>query len=148
MLLPMPSPSSAPAADLLAMPSPSSPPAPALLPMPVAPFPATDPAQARVRVAAAAPSSTAPRQALAPPLVPIARETPAFPHEALAAGLDTGNVKARLTIDEDGNVESVDIVKASHRSFHRAVRDALAHWRFAPGAPGRTTDVDVAFKRD
>ena len=119
---PMAAPAADPAPALMTMRSPSG--LPALLPMPAAP----------------ASSEPAP--------VPIARETPSFPREALAAGLDSGSVKARLTIGAKGNVESVDIVSASHRSFHRAVREALAHWRFEPGAPGRTTDVDVAFKRD
>ena len=145
---PMPSPAVDPAPMLLPMPSTSSVAAPALLPMPVAPSVRSEPAQAPVHVANAAPSRETPREASAPALVPIARETPAFPREALAAGLDGGSVKARLTIGADGNVESVDIVNASHRSFHRAVREALARWRFAPGAQGRTTDVDVAFKRD
>ena len=133
---------------LLPMASPPSVAAPALLPMPVVPSSRTEPAQAPVHVANAAPSSGSLREAPAAALVPIARETPAFPREAVAAGLDGGNVKARLTIGADGNVESVEIVSASHRSFHRAVREALARWRFAPGAKGRTTDVDVAFKRD
>jgi hypothetical protein len=42
----------------------------------------------------------------------------------------------------------VSIVETSHRAFTRAVRDALARWRFEPGAGGRSTIVDVAFKRD
>jgi len=32
--------------------------------------------------------------------------------------------------------------------FDRAVRKALSHGRFEPGTAGRTTTVDVAFKRD
>jgi len=84
----------------------------------------------------------------APPLVPIARESPGFPREAIAAGLSSGNVKARLTIDASGNVGDVAIVETSHRAFTRSVRDTLARWRFEPGAAGRTTMVDVAFKRD
>jgi TonB family protein len=133
-------------------------PAPALLPMPVAPAataplpsPPGAPSGAKevpLRVASAAPAAASLRPAPPPALVPIVRESPSFPREALAAGLDTGLVKARLTIDAKGNVESVDIVEASHRSFNRAVRDALARWRFEPGAEGRTTVVDVAFKRD
>jgi periplasmic protein TonB len=81
-------------------------------------------------------------------LVPISQDAPAFPREALALGLANGNVKARLTIDAKGNVSSVEVVAASHRAFDRAVRDALARWRFDPGSSGRTTIVDVAFRRD
>ena len=47
-----------------------------------------------------------------------------------------------------GNVGDVEIVESSHRAFNRAVREALARWRFAPGAAGRTTMVGMAFKGD
>lgn len=93
--------------------------------------------------AAAALAPTPPRK-----LVPIAQEPPSFPREATAAGLASGSVKARLTIDAKGNVSSVEIVEASHRAFDRTVRDALSRWRFEPGTTGRTTTVDVAFRRD
>ena len=121
--------------------------APTLLPMPAAPAAAAT-ADAPVRVASLAPPAATPRHEAASSLVPIARESPSFPREALAAGLDSGLVKARLTIDARGSVVDVDIVSASHRSFNRTVRDALSRWRFEPGAAGRTTDVDIAFKRD
>ena len=101
-----------------------------------------------IHVASAAPAAGLLRAAPTPRLVPIARDAPDFPREAIALGLATGNVKARLTVDAQGNVSSVDIVEASHRAFDRAVRDVLAHWRFEPGSAGRTTMVDIAFKRD
>ncbi|HEY3565258.1 MAG TPA: energy transducer TonB, partial [Casimicrobiaceae bacterium] len=81
-------------------------------------------------------------------LVPITQEAPAFPREALAAGLANGNVKARVVVDAKGAVSSVEIVDSSHRAFDRTVREALSHWRFEPGTASRTTTVDVAFKRD
>jgi len=101
-----------------------------------------------IHVASATPAAGLLRAAPTPRLVPIARDAPDFPREAIALGLATGNVKARLTVDAHGNVSSVDIVEASHRAFDRAVREALAHWRFEPGSAGRTTTVDIAFKRD
>jgi periplasmic protein TonB len=101
-----------------------------------------------IQIASAAPAAGLLRSAPTPRLVPIVHDTPDFPREAITLGLATGNVKARLTIDAKGNVSSVDIVEASHRAFDRAVRDALARWRFEPGSAGRTTTVDVAFKRD
>jgi protein TonB len=66
----------------------------------------------------------------------------------MAAGLASGNVKARLVVEANGHVSSVEIVEASHRAFDRAVREALSRWRFEPGTAGRSTTVDVAFKRD
>ena len=81
-------------------------------------------------------------------LTPIARETPGFPREAIAQGLASGNVTARITIDAQGRVAAVDVLQASHRAFERTVRETLARWQFEAGAAGRTTTVDVAFKRD
>jgi protein TonB len=101
-----------------------------------------------VHVASATPAAAALVRSPPRKLVPIAQEPPSFPREAMAAGLASGNVKARLTIDAKGSVSSVDIVEASHRAFDRAVRDALSRWRFEAGAAGRTTTVDVAFRRD
>ncbi|HEY3583270.1 MAG TPA: energy transducer TonB, partial [Casimicrobiaceae bacterium] len=96
-------------------------------------------------------ASAAPSAATIAParrLVPITQEAPAFPREALAAGLANGNVKARVVVDAKGAVSSVEIVDSSHRAFDRTVREALSHWRFEPGTASRTTTVDVAFKRD
>lgn len=103
---------------------------------------------APIKVATAAPAAGLLRRAPAPALVPISREPPDFPREAITAGLASGTVRARLTVDAQGNVSNVEIVEASHRAFDRVVRSALARWRFEPGAPARTTTVDVAFKRD
>jgi len=71
-----------------------------------------------------------------------------MPDQALGLGIEHGAVRARLTIDAKGNVGDVEIVESSHRAFNRAVREALARWRFAPGAAGRTTMVGMAFKGD
>jgi len=101
-----------------------------------------------IQLAAAAPASGLLRPAPLPALVPLVREAPTFPREASTLGLADGNVRARLTIDAKGNVSSVDILEASHRAFTRTVRETLMRWRFEPGTTGRTTSVDVAFKRD
>jgi protein TonB len=162
------------AAPAIAAPSPSAPPAattPAATDMspeaasrPSAHSPADNPAQ----LAPAEPPVEAPRAALPPieapraapaiepvraaapsPLVPVMREAPEFPREATAQGVDRGTVKARVTVDAQGRVASVDILDAApHRVFDRAVRNALARWQFEPGPNGRTTTVDVVFKRD
>jgi TonB family protein len=137
-------------APLPVAPSASPIPLPALIPMPAVPGPASNAAAAAppIQVATVAPTGGLLRPAPLPALVPIARESPSFPREAIALGLADGNVRARLMIDAKGNVSSVDIVEASHRAFMRAVREALLRWRFEPGTAGRTTTVDVAFKRD
>ncbi|MBK6396591.1 MAG: TonB family protein [Betaproteobacteria bacterium] len=82
-------------------------------------------------------------------LDPISRESPAFPREALAAGIDKGVVRARLSIDASGRVASVEIVDSQpRRVFDRAVSRTLSRWTYEPGAPGRTTDVEIAFDRE
>jgi len=109
-----------------------------LAPNPALQIATLSPAPASLRTPALAPSK----------LTPIARETPGFPREAIAQGLTSGNVTARITVDAQGRVASVDVLEASHRAFERTVRDTLARWQFEAGAAGRTTTVDVAFKRD
>jgi TonB family protein len=131
---------------------PTTPPAAAPPPAPSEPAHAASPAHRTdappVHLASAAPAAAVLRAPAASALVPIARESPTFPREAIALGLAHGDVKAELTIDAKGNVSDVAVVDASHRAFNRAVREALVHWRFPAGAPGRTTTVDITFKRD
>jgi TonB family protein len=101
-----------------------------------------------LQLASIAPVTVSLRAPAPAKLTPIARETPAFPREAIAQGLASGSVKARITVDARGRVAGVDILETSHRAFERAVRETLAAWQFEPGASGRTTTVDFAFKRD
>jgi protein TonB len=57
-------------------------------------------------------------------------------------------VKARLSIDAAGRVTSVDVLDAQpRRVFERAVTRTLARWTFEPGAAGRSTGIEVAFRR-
>ena len=78
----------------------------------------------------------------------VARTEPSFPHEAVAAGADSGRVRARMTIDGSGEVKRVEIVDANpRRLFDRSVTRALAQWRFNSGADGRSYEIDLDFKR-
>ena len=130
--------------------SPATPP-PALVPA-TAPAATAGPVEsaAPVVLAAAAPQpSPATKPPVAAALKAIQREQPVFPREAISAGIETGNVKARLHVDAGGNVTAVDILSAQpQRVFDRAVRGALQRWQFEPGTGTRTTDVDVAFQRN
>jgi len=119
----------------------------ATLPRPATP-PAAEPTAPPVRVASAAPLSLETR--IAPlTLTPVTREVPDFPREALAAGVDRGRVKARVTVDAAGRVSAVDVVESEpQRVFDRAVMRSLARWTFAPGEGGRTTVVEIAFRRE
>jgi protein TonB len=129
---------------------------------PPLPSPLAQTAVASAASAAAAPAPAAPPIQLAAAtttsldarmpsraLVPLMRESPEFPREALNAGVRQGTVKARLSVDEAGRVTGVDILDAQpRRVFDRAVTRTLARWTFEPGASGRTTDVEVVFQRE
>jgi TonB family protein len=98
-------------------------------------------------VAKAAPSS-APAPAATSIATPVTREAPDFPREAIRSGVDSGAVRARLSIDAAGNVTNVQIVEARPaRVFDRSVRDTLSRWKFNAGSEGRSYDTEVEFKR-
>ncbi len=64
---------------------------------------------------------------------------PDYPPALRRQGLE-GSVTVRVTIDENGRVTAVEMVKATDRSFFEETRDqALRYWRFRPatsdGAP-------------
>jgi len=90
---------------------------------------------------------TASFSALAGSLVPVSKVVPDFPREAQLASVDKGHVKARLTLDAKGEVTRVDIVDANpRRVFDRAVVRSLSQWRYEPGIPDRSVEVDLDFK--
>jgi len=79
---------------------------------------------------------------------PVHRVEPQFPRWAFRAGADHGVVIARLTVDADGTVTHVEIVKAEpQRLFDEAVVKALSQWRYVDGRAARTIDVEIAFNR-
>ena len=150
-------------------PSVASAPPPAVAAVPVAPAaPVPEPAPALVRnsaepvvlpAVASTPAPPTQLAAVAPTLqetriapvtlTPVTREVPDFPREAVNAGVSQGSVRARLTVDAAGRVSAVDIVDAQpRRVFDRAVTRTLSRWTFEPGASGRTTDVEIAFRRE
>ncbi len=107
------------------------------------------PAPGPVAIAVPAPIAAAPQAAARSALQPVSREAPVFPREALAAGVTSGNVRARVTVDPNGKVTGVEIVESQpRRVFDRAVRNALERWQFEPGTESRTTEIEVAFSRD
>lgn len=77
----------------------------------------------------------------------ISREQPEFPRDAMRAGIESGSVRARMTISAAGDVTDVAILQAQpERVFDRSVRSALGRWKFNAGADGRTFDTEVGFK--
>lgn len=74
-------------------------------------------------------ASTAPR--------PVRTVRPAYPSEALLAGLQ-GRVVIEFALDAAGVPRNLEVVDSSSGQFDAAALQALAGWRFAPPAtPGR-----------
>ncbi len=81
-------------------------------------------------VAETAPAEVAPVEKLAP----LHRVPPVYPPRAMAAGVE-GTVELEFGIAADGSVRDVRVLHAQPAGvFDAAAREALAQWRFAPGA--------------
>jgi protein TonB len=88
-----------------------------------------------------------PKPAVRRGIVPIEREDPVYPREAIRAGVAKGRVVARLKIDERGHVTDVEIhVSEPPRVFDRAVRLALEKWKFKPDGEKYVGEVEVNFQ--
>lgn len=63
---------------------------------------------------------------------PVRQVAPKYPEEARRAGV-SGEVRALLTIDEQGNVVDVRILETpGDYGFDRAVREAVSQWKYRP----------------
>lgn len=60
---------------------------------------------------------------------------PLYPSKLKEAGVD-GEVLAEFTIDKEGAVQGVKVVRSSHREFEAPVLEALQQWKFSPGEKG------------
>jgi protein TonB len=121
--------------------------APTATPTPNALTPSASAPSSNVFASAAPTARPAPKEELAPAVSVISREQPEFPRDALRAGIESGSVRARLTISASGEVTDVSILQAQPpRVFDRSVKTALGRWRFNAGSNGRTFDTDVGFK--
>lgn len=105
------------------------------------------PALAKIIGAAALACAVAAAHASTPKL--IKKVPPEFPREAVQASVDSGVVKAKLTIDGEGKVTEVSIVEAQpRRVFDRAVQRALMDWRFEASGATQTHEVRLVFRND
>ena len=78
----------------------------------------------------------------------VSRVEPEFPREAIQAGAERGQVKARMTLDGAGEVTRVEVLEANpRRVFDRAVVKTLSQWKFNAGSAGRAVEIDIEFKR-
>ena len=86
--------------------------------------------------------------AVATPKV-IKKVPPEFPREATQQSISTGVVKARMNIDAEGKVTSVEILEAEpRRIFDKSVSRALMDWRFEASGEKQTHDVKLVFKNE
>ena len=128
---------------------------PAPVTAPAAPVPTptrvAEPAPAPpAQVASAAPTArpAAPKPDLSMQTTALSREQPDFPREAIRQNIDTGTVRAKLTINAAGEVTNVAIVQSRpSRIFDRAVITSLSRWKFNPGADGRSYETEINFQR-
>jgi periplasmic protein TonB len=94
----------------------------------------------------APPAPAPPKPAVRRGIVPISREDPVYPREAIRAGISKGKVLARVNIDEKGNVTDVVIVSSDPpRVFDKAVKTALEKWRFTAEGEKYVGEIEVNF---
>ncbi len=80
----------------------------------------------------------------------VKKITPTYPRIYLLAGIE-GEVFVHATIDENGKVEKVEVVKATDKEFGPAAVDAIKQWKFKPatldGKPIKTeVTIPVKFR--
>jgi protein TonB len=74
---------------------------------------------------------------------------PEFPPEAVRKNINSGEVKAKLTIAADGKVTNVEILDANpKRVFDKATIAALMEWRFDTGGKEDTAEIKLVFRND
>ena len=114
----------------------------------IAPTPAPVAAPAPAVVAAPAPPVARPTTAADTNVVVVNRESPSFPRDAVRQGVESGVVRAKVTINASGDVTAVTILSARPaRIFDREVQNTLQRWKFNPGADGRSYETEIAFQR-
>ena len=80
-------------------------------------------------------------------MIRLTRNDPAYPIEAIRQSIPSGYVRARITIDANGNVSDVTILESRPISaFAREARITAQQWKYNPGAAGRTQEVEFSFK--
>ncbi|MFZ6844156.1 TonB family protein [Undibacterium sp. RuTC16W] len=110
--------------------------------------------QKAVEVPAAAPivAVAAPKPAPAPEPVTLkllSSVQPRFPKSAEKLGIVEGTVSARLHIETDGKVSSVDILQAKPaKHFPPEVIAAVTQWKYAPISSPQTKILEFNFKQE
>jgi periplasmic protein TonB len=87
-----------------------------------------------------------PKPAVRRGIVPIEREEPVYPREAIRKNIAKGTVVARLQIDEAGKVTDVTIISSDPpRVFDNEVKRALSLWKFRAEGEKYVGEIEVNF---
>ncbi len=74
---------------------------------------------------------------------------PEYPSEAVKKNINSGSVRAKMSIAGDGKVSNVEVVEAEpKRVFDRAAIEALSQWKFEGTGAAQTHEVKLVFKSE
>jgi TonB family protein len=82
-------------------------------------------------------------------IVLVERVEPKFPTQAIRAGIDSGSVTVKFTVETDGSVSNPTVTDAKPRRgvFDDAALRAVLRWKFKPLPAPRDTSVIVVFSQ-
>lgn len=82
-------------------------------------------------------------------IVLVDRVEPKFPTQAIRAGIDSGSVTVKFTVETDGSVSNPTVTDAKPRRgvFDDAALRAVVKWKFKPVPVPRETSVIVVFSQ-
>jgi TonB family protein len=131
------------AAAPVAAASPAAKPAASAAPVPFEP-PATQTAALAKSTAGAPPP---PEDEGDEPLVLKSQVDPEFPG-ALVRNLRKGTVQVKFSVQPDGKVEGVEVVKTTNARLNQAAMNAVQQWRFQPLRHAQMGIVELGFNLD
>lgn len=149
---PAPAPATTPSQTAAAS-SPAPEPVVVQAPTPAAPEPEEAPP---LLLASAAPTAVA-AKAVEPPAPPAEEEVPLkllskvnpeIPRQLRGQSFRSGFAQVQFTVQPDGKVGQVQVIKASHARLGAAAVEAVRQWRFAPIPKPREAGVEIGFNSD
>lgn len=82
------------------------------------------------------------------PLKLLSKVNPEIPRQLRGQSLHNGFAQVQFTVQPDGKVGQVQVIKASHARLGSAAVEAVRQWRFAPIPKPREAGVEIAFNSD
>ena len=123
---------------------PDTPPARPALAEDMAPAAAAEPAAPATSTAAADPSPASEPAQQNAPLVVLTQVEPDFP-AAIVRRQKKGSVVMRFTVQADGSVRQIEVVKTTNPFLNPAAVQALAQWKFQPPHREQLATVEMDF---